>query len=215
MTSPVRIPCLVLALSLVPAAARAGTPDTADEPGLAGLSQRAEGTGVGSFWFETALAFGYSSLLADPDVDHGYGGGLDFTFGFHPRLGVHVSVYFTTNPYTEQLGAIGSSFLAGNITLGPVVRLLPPQWRTQLNLMGGLGAYIVYVAPGLWQEDWNFGINFGAALSVKIVSWLGVGVRLRYHIFNLAGGQMKDVKSFTEVGVLDRLELPVFVAFYF
>lgn len=185
----------------------------ADEPGPgAHLLPPPEGFYL---WFEAQLAFGYASLLSDPDVGEGYGGGVYLTLGLHRRLGLELSVYFANNPYDDELGAIGSSFLSGNITVGPVFCLLRPENRLQLNLDLGIGGYLVVNAPGLRDPDWTLGISGGASISYRVLSWLGVGLKVRYHLFNLAGGELKDIRAFRDVGVLDRLDLPIYIDLYF
>ncbi len=185
---------------------------TPDEPGPS--ARREAGPGGWGPWFEGQLAFGFASLMEDPDLDPGYGGGVFLTLGFHRRVGLEAAIFFSRFAYAEELGAIGSTFIAGNVTSGGVVRLLQPEGRLQLNLEAGLGGYLVYVAPGLWDGQWTLGAYGGASFAVRLTSWIGLGIKLRYHLFNLAGGEMRDIKSFREVGVLDRLEMPVFVAFY-
>jgi hypothetical protein len=69
------------------------------------------------------------------------------------------------------------------------------------------------------EDTWTLGIHGALSLSVPITSWFGVSIKLRYHLFNLAtlsGPPMRDVvKSITELGMVDRFEIPVCLAFYF
>ena len=195
-------------------------PRRSDEPGLKRRLAVVPdtSTGWGKFWFRTELAFGWASLLDDPDVEQGYGGGLGFTLGFHRRAGFELAIFFASNPYSEELGDIGTAFLAGAITMGPVFHLLDPDGRFLLTLDAGIGWYIIVPPPILQDEAWTFGIYGGATFGVKVFSWLGVGFKLRYHMFNLStvsGDDLRDIKALNEMGVVDRFELPFFVAFYY
>lgn len=194
-------------------------PRQSDEPGLRHRLDVVPdaSTGWGQWWFRTELSFGWASLLDDPDVGEGYGGGLAFTLGFHRRAGLELGFFFGNNPYSEELGDIGSAFLAGAITTGPTFHLLDPEGRLSLTLDAGIGWYIIIPPPILQDEAWTFGIYGGATFGVKIFSWLGVGVKVRYHIFNLttvAGEDLRDIKALQEMGVVDRFELPFYIAFY-
>lgn len=183
-----------------------------DEPGLrlAALSP------ASSKAFRLELGFGYSSLLVDPDVGEGYGAGLYFSYAFWKRLGAEVSFFFSNNPYDETLGEIGTAFLAGTIALGPTVRLTPEGSRFQLNADLALGAYVI--VPYFVEDTWTLGVSGGLTLSVRIASWFGISLKWRYHLFNLAtlaGPDLRDLKALMKVGVIDRMEIPLCLAFYF
>ena len=195
-------------------------PRQSDEPGLKRRQALAPDTtsGWGKLWFRTELAFGWASLLEDPDMEQGYGGGLSFTLGFHRRAGIELGVFFAANPYSEELGDIGTTFLAGVINMGPVFHLLDPDGRINLTLDAGIGWYVIIPPPILQDESWTFGLYGGATLGIRIFSWLAVGFKVRYHIFNLvtvAGEDLRDIKALNEMGAVDRFELPFFVAFHY
>jgi hypothetical protein len=194
-----------------------GTVNAVDEPRLSlkeGVLSTAPGTSLPMFRLE--VGFGYSSLLVDPDVGGGYGGGFFFAWGLHHRLGVELTVFFTSNSFTGQLGSYGASFMAGNITVGPILQLTRPGSRFSITADLGLGAYIV--VPVLQENTWSLGISGGLTFGLRFTRWFGIGVKLRYHLFNLArisGPEYRDLKSFNTVGVVDRLEIPGYLAFYF
>jgi len=167
--------------------------------------------------FRIELGFGLSSLLVDPDVSEGMGGGLTLSYGLHRRLGVELSVFFGSNGYEGKLGSFDVAFLAGNISLGPTFQLTRPgsRWLATLDL--ALGSYLVIGRP-IQEDSWSFGVGFGMTLGLKLTRWFGIGIKPRYHLFNLAhlgGGELKDLKALTKVGVIDRFELPGYLAFYF
>lgn len=191
-----------------------------DEPRLIGRATTTVSTpsGWGDWWLRTEVAFGWSSLVVDPDIDEGYGGGLFITAGFHRRVGLELSVYFAENPFNGKLGEPGSTFLSGNISFGPVVRLLDPAGRLQITLEAGMGFYLIPPPPILQDPAWTLGIYGGGDLSFRIFSWLGVGFKLRYQLFNLttvSGSDLRDIKSFQTMGVVDRLDLPVYLSFHY
>ena len=166
--------------------------------------------------FRLELAFGLSSLVVDPDVGEGYGGGLHLGLRLIPRVELEVAAAVGVNPYKDLLGGAAALFLAGQVSLGTNVHILQPEGRFNLTLDAGLGAYVL--VQGFQAESWTLGFYGGATFSVKLASWFGVGVRLRYHLFNIAsmaGPEYRDLKSFMTIGVVDRLELPAYVAFYF
>ena len=76
-----------------------------------------------------------------------------------------------------------------------------------------------WVAESTEQDEaWTLGIYGGGTFGVRVFGWLGVGVKLRYHIFNLStvsGEDLRDIKALNEMGVVDRFELPVYIAFYY
>jgi hypothetical protein len=166
--------------------------------------------------FRLELAFGYNTLLVDPDVGQGYGGGIYFAWGLHRRWGVEASVFFGRNPFQGQLGSYGNAFLTGNVTAGPILQLTRPGGRFSVTLETGLGTYLI--VPVLEANTWSLGFYGGVTAAVRLTRWLGIGIKMRYHLFNVAtisGPGYRDLKSFTSVGVVDRLEIPVYVAFYF
>jgi hypothetical protein len=166
--------------------------------------------------FRLELAFGYSSLVVDPDLKDGIGGGIFIGYGLHRRIGVELSTYFAKNDYNDLLGNIGATFLAGNLSLGPIFQLTTPGHPFSLTAELGLGGY--YIIPVFQQTVWTFGLSGGVTLAYRFTSWAGVGLKCRYHLFNLAtisGPELKDLKSFMKVGVVDRLEIPGYLAFYF
>ncbi len=195
--------------------ARAG----ADEPRL----DRRTGTPLNPFdtdglWCRLELAFGYVSLLADPDLAEGFGGGLYFALGPHPRFGAELSFFVGQNDFIGEFGTIqASAFLAGNLSLGPVVRLTPVRWPVSATAELGLGFYAI--KDQLRQDVvLTLGISGGFTVAYHALPWLGIGFKIRYHLFNLAnvaGDPLIDVSSLGEVGVIDRFDLPVYVAFYF
>jgi hypothetical protein len=221
MRSPITMLCLVGLLS--PSVAQA---QVSDEPGAVALLDEPSLTLREAVapprlspklpMFRLELAFGYSTLLVDPDIGQGYGGGLFFGWGLHRRLGAEISIYFTTNPFTGQLANIGNSFLAGNIDLGAIIQLTRPGSRFSLTADTGLGFYLI--VPVLEANTWTFGLYAGLTFAVRLTRWMGIGLKCRYHLFNLAtvsGPPYRDLKSFTKVGIIDRMEIPAYVAFYF
>jgi hypothetical protein len=190
-----------------------------DEPALftSGIAKPSfSETTVSSPKWRIETAFGYSSLVVDPDVGEGMGGGLFFGYRFQRWLGAELSVFFSHNPYEGELSQIGTSFLAGNINLGPVLQLTPPGSRLSVSIDTSLGAYIV--VPIVQQSTWTLGVSAGLSFAVHLTDWMGVGVKCRYHLFNLAhisGPEIRDIKSFMNLGVIDRLEIPAYLAFYF
>lgn len=221
MRARTTLTCLLplIALSSAPALAEThldepGVPSGPDEPGL--VVSRAVESGL-ERPFQLELGFGWASLMEDPDVGEGFGGGLFFSYEIRNRVGASLSFFFSKNPYEDTLGEIGTSFLAGSLSLGPSVRLTPAHSRIRLTAEIGLGAY--FVIPVIVDDTWTLGLHGGLSLSVPITSWFGVSVKLRYHLFNLAtlsGPPMRDVvKSITELGVVDRFEIPVCLAFFF
>jgi hypothetical protein len=166
--------------------------------------------------FRVELGFGLCSLLYDPDLAAGYGGGINIAWGMHRRFGVEASIYFGRNPYEGQLGSYGTSFLAGNISLGPVVQLTRPGSRFAISAELALGAYIV--VPFFQEDSWTLGLAGGLTFALKITRNLAIGIKPRYHLFNLArisGPELKDIKALMKIGVIDRFELPGYLAFYF
>lgn len=187
----------------------------ADEPGI-----RVRGPAAPSphrFYLEAG--FGLSSLVVDPDVDLGFGGGLYLGYAYG-RFGGEISAYLGRNRYGDSVGEVGSefvdAFIAGNISAGPTFLITRPDSRVRLSLDFGLGTYAI--ANPIQQLVWTFGLHMGASLAYRFTSWLGVGLKLRYHLFNLVrfgGGELLDRVTLSELGVLDRLEIPVFVGLYF
>jgi hypothetical protein len=173
--------------------------------------------GVGLPRFRIELGFGLASLLVDPEVSEGMGGGISLSYGLHRRIGVEASIFFATNGYDGKLGSFDVAFLSGNISLGPTLQLTRPGGRWLATLDLAIGSYLVIGRP-IQEDSWSFGIAFGMTLGLKLTRWFGVGIKPRYHLFNLAhlaGGELKDLKALTPVGVIDRFELPGYLAFYF
>lgn len=204
-----------------PAAAQVGSDEPGaeallDEPGLTVRDVPSARVSSKLPMFRLELAFGYSTLLVDPDIGQGYGGGLFFAWGLHRRFGAEASIFLTNNPFTGPLAKIGNSFLAGNIDLGGLVQLTRPGSRFSLTVDAGFGFYLI--VPVLEANSWTFGLYTGLTFAIHITRWFGIGVKCRYHLFNLAtvsGPEYMDLKSFTKVGVVDRLEIPAYLAFYF
>lgn len=164
------------------------------------------------------VAFGLSSLLADPDVGEGYGGGLAVVYGLRHRVGAEVAVFVANNPYRGSLSEMGgfSSFLAGNISLGPNVQLTRPGARLSITLEALIGAYIIVPPVPVQDPVWTLGFAGGATLLYRFSSWFGVGLKVRYHLFNvsnISGPALIDRKAFDTIGVIDRFEVPAYVAF--
>lgn len=184
-----------------------------DEPRLETLAH-----GPFTFWYRIEAAFGYASLLVDPDMTEGYGGGLSFTFGFHRWLGVELALAVTNNEFEDQFGTIeGSNFMIVDFTLGPVVRFTPLHWRFVATTELAIGPYMIKDAIRQAMV-WTLGVSGGLTVAYRVTDWVAVGVKLRYNLFNLAtmaGEELIDVKALREVGVLDRLDLPAYVAVYF
>jgi hypothetical protein len=185
-----------------------------DEPGLSGsvtLPPPASAREV-----RIALGFGYSTLLVDPDVGEGYGGGVYLAYDFWKRLGVELSVFAAHNPYVGQLGAIGTAFVGGNITLGPSLRLTRPGSRFLVHADLAIGSYLI--VPGLQENIWTLGLAGGLTVGLRLTSWLGLSLKPRYHLFNLAniaGPELRDLKALMKVGVIDRMEIPLCLSFFF
>ncbi len=226
-----RAAAILLSLLLAPTAWAAGdepgsSSPGAEEPGLrlelagpdASVARRIrEPAAPAGPRFRLDFAFGLSSLLVDPDVGEGFGGGLSLTYGLHRRVGVELTLFFGQNPYDGKLGSFDVSFLAGNISLGPTIQLTSPGSRFIVTADLSLGSYLVVGRP-IQEDSWSLGVAFGMTLGLKLTRWFGIGIKPRYHLFNLArlgGGELKDLKSFTKVGVIDRFELPGYLAFYF
>jgi hypothetical protein len=166
--------------------------------------------------FRLELGFGLSSLVVDPEMEQGIGGGLYLAYGLHRRVGVEVTGFFGRNKYGGTLGTYGASFLAGDIALGPIFQLTRPGSRFSVTADLGLGAYVV--VPFLQESVWSLGLSGGVTLGLRLTRWFGVGLKVRYHLFNLAriaGPELKDMKALMKVGVIDRLEIPAYAAFYF
>ena len=212
--------CAALSLALFPLQVLGAEPE---EPGVGSMSE--EPGAVRSFRsreqgridrVRLELGAGYASLLADPDAKEGYGGGLYVSVEVYWRLGVEVSGFFARNVYEGDLGEFGASFLAGNISLGPIMRLTPAGSRLLATVETAVGFYPI--VPLLGEEIWTMGVSFGFTVAIKITSWLGLSIKPRYHLFNLgniSGSELRDVKAFSAVGTVDRFELPLCVSFFF
>lgn len=203
---------LTTSLAAAPARAEGGADEPGaslgpDEPGI--VVVRGDGGGT-ERPFQLELGFGWASLLEDPDVGEGFGAGINFSYEIGRRIGAELSFFFSKNPYDDTLGDIGTNFLAGSITLGPTVRLTPDNSRIKVTADLGLGPYVII--PYLVDNTWTLGISGGLTMTLRIASWFGVAVKMRYHLFNLAtlgGPELRDLKAFMKVGVIDRFELPI------
>lgn len=167
--------------------------------------------------FRLELGVGLASLLVDPDVSEGYGGGLSLSYGLHRRLAVELSVFFGKNDYEGKLGSFDAAFLAGHVSLGGNLQLTPPGSRWLVSFDLSLGSYLVVGRP-IQEDSWSFGVGMGMTFALRLTRWFSIGIRPRYHLFNLAhlgGGELKDLKALMKVGVIDRLEMPATLAFYF
>ncbi len=190
-------------------------PPSPDEPGIAKHFD-AGSDDFPSMRRRFELGFGYSSLLVDPDVAEGIGGGLFFSWEFYRRIGAELTVFVSKNPYEGTLGDIGANFILGNITLGPSLRLSPPNDFFAAYLDLGLGTYVI--VPYLLETTWTLGMSGGVSLLLKVTRWFGISIKLRYHLFNLAtiaGPDLRDLKALMKVGVADRFEIPLCLAFMF
>lgn len=214
----------LLALSLLLAALPAQA-EGLDEPGLAGVLDEPGVTtlhaapaavveDVPSIRIE--LAFGLSSLLVDPDINQGIGGGIYLAYGLHSWIGVEATVFASHNTYKGGLGDVGSAFSGGNISLGPIFQLTRPGARFSATIDLGIGFY--HIVPTVQEGIWTLGFSAGVTLGLRLTSWFGIGIKPRYHLHNVAsvsGPELLDLKSLRKVGVVDRLEVPAYVAFYF
>ncbi|MCB9556204.1 MAG: hypothetical protein H6707_08895 [Deltaproteobacteria bacterium] len=185
---------------------------SADAPGLARRFAPAKAS-----HFVAEIAFGLSSLLDDPDVKQGIAGDLRIAwFPGAASFGLEASAAVAKNDYSGSLGQAGTTFIAGNISFGPTMRWIGAGGGYQLSTSFTLGGYLV--VPPVQEWSWSLGVAFGGACAVRVVSWLWVGVRLRYHLFNLtslSGPALLDIKGFQKVGVIDRLEIPFYVSLQF
>ena len=215
---------IIIALVLLPCLAWAGEDAPVahrDEPRLdqrTGLSRNPYANAHHSFWYRLDLAFGWVSLAEDPDLDEGYGGGFSFAVGFHPRVGAEFNLFVGQNAFNGVFGTIdNSSFLAFNLSLGPVVRLTPETWPVSVT---GELAFGFYGIKDPIRQDlaWTLGVSGGVTVAYHIRRWVAVGFKARYNLFNLssvAGEELLDIKTLDPLGVLDRFELPLFVGFFF
>lgn len=166
--------------------------------------------------FRLELGAGPTSLLVDPDLGSGYGAGAYLTYGLHNRLGYMLSAFFSKNDYKGKLGQAGHAFLAGNITLGPTVQLTPPGSRVIVSLDFGLGGYLI--VPVVQDNVWSLGVLGGTTLAWRLAKHFGLEIRCHYHlfnVFNISGPLFKDLVALKNVGVVDRLEIPLLLAYYF
>jgi hypothetical protein len=197
-----------------------------DEPGLQPASAKtvivAESSPPASpaqHTLRLELGAGLSSLVVDPDATAGYGGGayLGYEYG---RFGAELTVFLARNNYSGQLGDAGSaildSFIAGNISLGPTFLVTSPDKPYHVRLDVAFGTYPI--ANAIQQLVWTFGLSAGVSVGYRINRWFGVGAKLRYHLFNLTqfgGDMLLDRATLQEIGVVDRLEIPIYVGLYF
>jgi hypothetical protein len=208
-----------------PAAAIATPLASLDEPGMENLDQPgvfikqprlAPSPARTGPRFRVELGFGLSSLVVDPDAQQGIGGGLYVAYGLHSWIGVEASLTAGHNPFKGQLGDAGTSFSGLAVSVGPIFQLTPPSSRFSATIDLGIGAY--WIVPIVQDDIWTLGVSMGTTLGFKLTSWFGIGIKIKYHLFNLAtlsGPDLLDLKSFQKTGVVDRLEVPGYVAFYF
>lgn len=220
-----RLPVLLSALVSGMPPAQAWADRASDEPGLVdyvdapGIHIR-PGPADDVPAFRLELGGGLSSLLVDPDVKAGAGGGIYLAYGLNGRFGAELTIFLSQNRYGGELGNLGNplldAFWAGNISLGPILQLTRPGARLSVTVDLGLGVYVV--ASAIQDLNWTLGISGGMTFGLHVTRWFGVGLKLRYHLFNLAtiaGNDLIDRKSLRELGVIDRFELPGYIAFYF
>lgn len=185
-----------------------------DEPGVT-ISDIPEATSDAPA-FRVELAFGLSSLVVDPDINQGIGGGIYVAYGLHSWIGVEATVFASHNTYKGQLGDASAAFSGGNISLGPIFQLTKPGASFNITIDTALGFY--HVVPTVQEGIWTLGISIGATIGLRLTRWFGIGIKPRYHLHNLAnvsGPELLDLKSLRRVGVVDRLEIPAYVALYF
>jgi len=166
--------------------------------------------------FRFAVSFGGSSLLVDPDMEAGMGGGVELGAWLTRRIGLELAVFGSENPYRQGLGDTGIAFWAVNTTLGPTFRLTSPSSDWLLSLDAVFGGYLV-IHP-LQESTWTTGVGGGFTLGKQLTGWLSVGIRVRYHVFNMSrvsGPEIIDIKALRPVAMVDRLEVPAYVAFHF
>jgi len=166
--------------------------------------------------FRFALSFGGSSLVVDPDMEVGIGGGLELAAWLSRRFGLELSAFGSQNAYKEGLGDTGIAFWVVNVTLGPTIRLTSPSSEWLVSLDGVFGGYMV-ISP-LQESTWTTGIGGGITIGKQLTRWMSVGIRARYHVFNishLSGPEIIDIKALRPVAMVDRLEVPAYVAFHF
>jgi hypothetical protein len=208
---------LALALGITASVARADAPGIdggLDEPGITITDIPEPANDAPAFRVE--LAFGLSSLVVDPDINQGIGGGIYVAYGLQSWIGVEATVFASHNTYKGQLGDASAAFSGGNISLGPIFQLTKPGARFSVTIDTALGFY--HVVPTVQEGIWTLGISLGATIGVRLTSWFGIGIKPRYHLHNLAnvsGPELLDLKSLRRVGVVDRLEVPAYAAFYF
>jgi hypothetical protein len=198
-------------------------PRRADEPGLTprheAARRRRQAPGAvapAPPAFRIDLGFGWASLLVDPDVGQGFGGGIFAAWGLDRRVGIEIFTFFAKNDYTNTLSLLGTSFVSGGVGAGPLIQLTRPGGRFVVTLDFGMGAYAVF--PIVFAATWSLGISMGATVAVHITRNFALALRLRYHLFNLvrvSGPELVDLKAFLPVGVIDRLDLPLSVELCF
>ena len=85
-----------------------------------------------------------------------------------------------------------------------------------MSLDAVFGGYLV-IHP-LQESTWTTGVGGGFTLGKQLTGWLSVGIRVRYHVFNMSrvsGPEIIDIKALRPVAMVDRLEVPAYVAFHF
>jgi len=205
-----------LALMQVP-----DTPDLPDDPGLARLLRRGpaieeEAEPPAPFepehWplFRFGMAFGYASPLVDPDVNEGYGGGLDVALGRRLTLELRSSAAY--NRYVDPLDNMGVQFISGDITLGPGYAFFVRP-RLRMAFFGGVGPAWMSTWLGI---TWSIGVMGGMGLEWEVNRWFGLRVEARYHLFHLTeigGEKFYDRRALRTIGPVDRLDIPVGLVF--
>ncbi|MBW2731506.1 MAG: hypothetical protein JRH20_03880 [Deltaproteobacteria bacterium] len=196
--------------------------DVLDEPGItlqrapsATPDTDAPDTDAPAFWVR--LGAGMSSLVVDPDINTGVAATLALGMRIYRRFSVEAQLAAAYNPFGGDLGEAGHvAFGGGSLSLAPQIELTRPGAAFAVILDTGIGFY--YTAPMLQEGSWSLGFSAGMGLEWRIFHWLALGVRARYHLFNItriSGPELIDVKSVQQIGIVDRLEIPGYVALTF
>lgn len=216
----VRVLTLFAALLVAMAAEAADEPGMAgvlDEPGITLVQTPSAEPSVDAPRFWVRLGAGISSLVVDPDVNTGVAGTLALGVRLYGRLSLEAQIAAAYNTFGGDLGEAGSfAFGGGSVSLVPQFEITPPGAMFAVLVDGGLGFY--YTAEMLQDSSWSLGFSAGVGLEWRIFGWLALGVRARYHLFNVArisGPELIDVKSVQKIGLVDRLEVPGYVALTF
>lgn len=191
---------LLLASVVVPAAAGGDEEPESDD----GTRRRPEAVAL-------ALGFGYVSPFADPHLAEGYGGGVSFWTRLYGRLGARVALDLAANDLDGDLADIPYPFMAGDVTFGPTLEILPIDSAVTWRASFGTGAYWTAYVAGL---VWTWGLDLGTAVTWHVADWLGLQIEARYHLYNLADlgdRRLLDPLTLRPAGMLDRFDL--FVSF--